>query len=348
MPWRGSSLLAAVLCAAPALSGCGGDTGTRPDPPAATYTVVVTVFYDENADGQLQADEVARVPGVEVQVGGRTATTEKRTGRATVAGVPEGTHRVEVRAATLPAFYQSAAPVPTVAAQQAAGTDVRIPLVLDIGGNNRATYMAYGDSITAGDGAEQHEDGYRGLLQTLLREHFGAGTVVDESQSGARSPAAAERIGASLNRQEPAYTLILYGTNDWQTGACRDQPPCDTVDNLRSMIGAARSVGSLPVLGTIPAVHPDTAQEGRSAWVQRMNEFVRPMARAEGAALADVEAAFRRSSDIRSLFADRIHPNDRGYEVIAAEFLAAISRPLGATSAAGSVRPLLRAPAGRP
>jgi lysophospholipase L1-like esterase len=171
--------------------------------------------------------------------------------------------------------------------------------------------------------------------------------VVDESQSGARTPAGADRIGASLNRTEPAYTLILFGTNDWQTGTCRDAPPCDTVDNLRSMIGAARSVGSLPVLATIPPVNPETAQDGRQEWVDRMNEFVRPMARAEGAALADVNAALRRTGDLRALFADRVHPNDRGYEVIAAEFLAAISRPLGAASGSPASLSLLTAPASR-
>jgi lysophospholipase L1-like esterase len=347
MPWRALFPPVAALCAVAALAACGGDTGTIPDPPAA-HTVVVTVFYDENGDGQLQGDETARVPGVEVQVGGRTAVSEKRTGRAAVAGLSPGTHRVELRAATLPAFYRFTAAAPTVAAPQPPGTEVHVPLVLDVGRNNRAVYMAYGDSITAGDGAFQHEGGYRSVLQTLLREHFGAGTVVDESQSGARSPNGALRIGASLNRQEPAYTLILFGTNDWQTGACRDAPPCDTVDNLRSMVGAARSIGSLPVLGTIPAVNPDSAQDGRAEWVQRMNEFVRPMARAEGAALADVEAAFKRVSDMRSLFADRVHPNDRGYEIVAAEFMAAISRPLGASSASGGVRSLLLAPGPRP
>jgi lysophospholipase L1-like esterase len=231
-----------------------------------------------------------------------------------------------------------------VAAPQPGGTEVRIPLVLDIGRNAPAVYMAFGDSITSGDGAEQHEGGYRSVLQTLLREHFGAGTVVDESASGGRSPGGVQRIGGSLNRQRPAYTLILYGTNDWQTGICRDEPPCDTVDNLRGMIGAARSVGSLPVLGTIPAVNPDTAQEGRSAWVSRMNEFVRAMARSEGVALADVETAFRRASDLRQLFADRIHPNDRGYEVIAAEFLAAISRPVAASTSAAGLPPLFSGP----
>jgi hypothetical protein len=65
-----------------------------------------------------------------------------------------------------------------------------------------------------------------------------------------------------------------------------------------------------------------------------MNELIRPMALAEGAVLVDLEAAFLREPDLASLFVDHIHPNDAGYEIIASEFFAAISRP--AATAAGA------------
>jgi lysophospholipase L1-like esterase len=336
--------LSCVLGPALLLPACGGGSGTGPTEPAPTHTVTVTVFYDENGDGVMQAVEVGRVPGVEVEVGGRTGTAERLTGRAVISGVAQGTQQVSVRTATLPAYYRAPASVTSLSVPPPPGSDTSVALTLPIGSNRPFVYMAFGDSITDGDGSQQHE-GYRSVLQAALRAHFGGdATILNEAQSGSRSEVGAERIGSSLNRTRPAYTLILYGTNDWTRAECREAPPCSVVDALRSMIGAARASGSLPILATIPAVHPVDAQEGRAAWVARMNEFIRPMARQEGVPLADVHGAFLRVPEQAALFVDRVHPSDRGYEIIAAEFLAAITRPLGASAASSG--PALFAPPG--
>ena len=55
------------------------------------------------------------------------------------------------------------------------------------------------------------------------------------------------------------------------------------------------------------------------------------MARKEGAALADLEAAFLDQDDLTQLFSDHIHPNDRGYQIMAHEFFKAITEPLAMT-----------------
>jgi lysophospholipase L1-like esterase len=327
--------VACVVGPAALLASCGGGSGGGPTAPTPTHSVTVTVFYDENADGVMQSIEVGRVPGVEIEIGGRTAVSEKLTGRAVADGVPEGTQQVSVRASTLPAYYRAASTAQSLSVPQPPGADATLALTLDIGGNRPFVYMAFGDSITEGDGSMEHEGGYRGLLQDALRAHFGgAAEIVNEGQSGSKSDVGAERIGASLNRQRPAYTLIMYGTNDYVRAECQVNFPCYTIDALRSMIGAARAARSLAVLATIPPVHPMEAQAGRNGWVGSMNELVRPMARQEGVPVADVYAAFMRAPDLAALFADRLHPNDRGYEIIAAEFLAAVTRPLGASSAA--------------
>lgn len=334
---RRTRLASFLLCiAGPAAlaASCGSDAGTGPTPPAAqTHSVTITVFYDENGDGVLQPAESGRVPGVEVAIGGRTAVSEKLTGRALVTGVAAGTQQLTVRAGTLPAYYQAAAAA-TVSVPLPTGAEAAVPLTLPIGSNRPFVYMAFGDSITDGDGSVQHEGGYRGLLRDALRAHFGGpAEIVNEAQSGSRSDTGAERIGLSLNRTRPAYTLVLYGTNDYNRLECRQALPCHTIDALRSMIGAARATGSNPVLATIPPVNPITAQPDRNEWVGRMNDFIRPMAREQAVPLADVHAAFMRAPDLSALLADRVHPNDRGYEIVAAEFLAAITRPLGASSA---------------
>ncbi len=327
------------LLAALGLPACGGGSGSpvAPPPVVPTHSVVITVFYDENGNGTLDATETGRVPDVEVEIAGRTGRTDKATGRATVTGVPEGSHRVTAREATLPAFYRvNASANASVQSPQPAGADVYVPLTLAIGRNRAHVYMGFGDSITVGDGA-RNTDGYRDVLEDLLRQHFGRGQVLKDGIGATRTDDGVDRIGASLTRHRPAYTLILYGTNDWNRASfeCRTSFVCDTVENLRHIIGVVESVESLPVVATIPPANPDNAFTAeRNVWVGKMNELIRPMARAEGAVVADVHAAFLREANVAGLFADHVHPNDRGYQIIAAEFFRAVTRPPTASAAA--------------
>ena len=330
---------------------CGGGGATTPDRPPPTHSVTVTLFYDENGNGLLDAAEAARVPDVDVEVAGRTGRSAKLTGRAVLDGVPEGTHRVTVRAATLPPFYQAPTSTVSVSSPQPAGAELNVPLGLPIGPNRPGVYMGFGDSITAGEGSSDGS-GYRARLETQLQQHFGRARVLDEGISGSRTPRGVERIADSLGADRPAYTLILYGTNDWNTGACRDAFPCDTLDNLRSMVQAVKASQGLPVLATVTPVNPGAgAAVERNAWVDRMNDLIRPLARQEGAALADLHAALLRQPDLRALFRDALHPNDAGYAIIAAEYFRAVTQPPAMTqppalAAAGrSASPLLLGPA---
>jgi lysophospholipase L1-like esterase len=348
--WSRALGVSAVPAAAILLAACGGGGGgTGPDPVAPTHTVTVTLFYDENNDGVAQPTEVGRVPGVEVNVGGRTAITEKLTGRATVTGVREGSQPLALNNATLPAYFVSTANLPAV--NVAAGAQVMVPLTLPIDPNRPFLYMAFGDSITIGEGSTRHEGGYRSVLRDMLRAHFGGAAEVEEQgQSGSKSDVGAERIGGSLNRVRPAYTLIMYGTNDYVRAPCQNEFPCFTIDALRDMVGAARSVRSLPILATIPPVQPESNAPGRNGWVGRMNELIKPMAAEQRVPVADVYGAFMREQSLSALFTDRLHPNDRGYEIIAAQFFNAITRPLGAVSTTSGPRrlQLLLAPPSAP
>ena len=89
---------------------------------------------------------------------------------------------------------------------------------------------------------------------------------------------------------------------------------------------------SLPVLGTLPPVNPDLAPAGRNAWVDEMNAAIRALAREQGVPLADINAAFKAQGSLPPLFVDDVHPNDRGYDVIAQAWFDAITRSRSATS----------------
>jgi lysophospholipase L1-like esterase len=121
------------------------------------------------------------------------------------------------------------------------------------------------------------------------------------------------------------------------------------VDSLRSMVGSARAARSLPFLATIPPANPAVANGAdRNEWVARMNDFIRPMARQEGAVLVDVHAAFTKAGNLTDLFADHVHPNDRGYEIIAGEFFKAITEPVAPASGVALPIPDPAGSAGRP
>lgn len=327
-------LLALAVLATGCGSGPSGPDGSTPTPtptPALpTFPIPGVVYYDENANGVADPGEDGRIPGVVVGIGGGSGTSATE-GRFMVPAVPQGTRTAEVQAASLPPFFQAPAGAP-FPVPPPTPFELAVPLRLPIGDNRANTYMAFGDSITIGDGSRRSE-GYRRRLEQMLTDHWGPrARVIDEGRTATRSDDGAERIDGSLRRQHPAYTLVLYGTNDWNTFACRRVDTCFTLGSVRSMIRSIKAAGSLPIIGTVPPVNPaftDRFAEDRNGWVTATNLELRPLIRAEGGVVADVHAAMLREggAHLDELFSDHVHPNDDGYAVIADAFFRAIVTP---------------------
>ena len=221
---------------------------------------------------------------------------------------------------------------------------VAVPLRLAIAGNVPNRYMAFGDSITVGDGSSDGR-GYLPELEDLLRQHFGAGQLVNEGVDGTRTDGGAARIGASLARQQPAYTLIHYGTNDWNK--CKSPEVCNpqSAEYLRSMVQQVKAAGGLPVLATVIPVNVgfnENTPPQRNEYVESLDRLVRDVAAQEGALMVDLEAAFYKAAgnDLSQLFYDHVHPNDEGYQIMADEFFRAISSPAGGSSASTALEPI--------
>jgi len=303
------------------------------------------LFYDENGNGTADSNEIVRLPSVGVAIGGQNATTATG-GRFSIASVPNGAQTGQARPDTLPAYFTAT----TVNVNVPASGDVAVPARLTIGARNRPNvYLAFGDSITAGEGSSD-EDGYTDDLAAQMRSFWGRGDVVKDGASGTRSIAGRSRMPGSLSQYRPAYALILYGTNDWNEPECRTAFPCYTVDSLRAMIIDARSAGAFPIVGTIPPVNPQYADRQpteRNDWVRRMNDLIRPMAASERAPVAEIYGDFMKQSSLPPLYYDFLHPNDRGYQVITQAFFRAITQPLAGTSAtADDAGPVLFLPPG--
>ena len=324
----------AAVCLALLVSACGSGGGpTAPPAPTATHTVGAALFYDENGNGQQDGSEATRIPGAIVEAAGRTGRSAPVTGEALIENVPAGPQSLSVRAATLPPFF--VAPAPTAISVPQPSTTF-LPVTLPIGPNRPNVYLAFGDSITEGEGSGDGM-GYVSRLQRKLQGHFGRATLIKDGLSATRSNRGSDRLPDSLTVR-PAYTLIHYGTNDWNVGECKTAPPCFTIDSLRTMVRDVKGRQGLPVLATIIPANPafEFGAE-RNAWIAAMDARIREMARAEGAVVADLEAAFLAQPTLRALYTDHIHPNDAGYEVMAQAFFEAITLP--ATAAAAAAEP---------
>ena len=331
--------LPSFLALAATLSACGGGNsgGTSGPTPVQssgpTFSVAGALFYDENGNGVLDPGENTRVPDVTIQIGAATGKSSKVLGEFTVPGVPAGTQQVTINRASLPPYYVAPATV-TVTVPQSTG--LLIPLTLPIGTNRPNVYMGFGDSITIGEGSADGR-GYRSRLEDRLAGFFGRGAVVSEGVDATRSKAGADRIDDSLHRVRPAYTLILYGTNDFNVLDCKVNPPCFTIDSLRDMILSARGSQSLPVLSTIIPANPNAAlQPDRNQWVAAQNVRIRALAKEMSVPLADPEPLFLKDPNFDRLYADHVHPNNAGYDLLADAFFAAILTPTTTATSASA------------
>ena len=331
---RAPCLVTALGLLVASCGGGGGSPSGPTEPPVPTYSVTATVFYDQNANGRLDADEFVRVPGVEVVIGTGTGRSAAGSGVASVTGIREGGLTAAVRTESLPAYFQASPPLPV----QVPGTaEVRIPLTLPIGRNNPNLYLGFGDSITFGDGSSDAQ-GYVIKLQNLLGPHFARAEVKAWGRPGTQSREGATRTRATLRGFNPAYLLILYGTNDWQDQDCQVRPPeaCFTIDSLRMIIEDVKDWQSLPVLATLIPVNPARAPEGRNQWIDGMNVRIKALAQEQQVLLADLNAELKAAGSLPSLFADDVHPNDAGYQVMAEGWFKAITRARSAAASASA------------
>ena len=344
MSTRASVLLLLTVVSA----ACSGGGPTSPDNPGGGGTptpppgspVSGYLFYDENGNGTPDSNEIVRLPSVGVAIGGQNATTTTG-GRFSIASVPNGAQTGQARADTLPAYFSTA----TVNVAVPVTGDVPVPARLVLGARSRPNvYLAFGDSITAGEGSSDDE-GYVDDLAAQLRSFWGRADTVNDGAPGTRSNAGRSRMPGSLSQYRPAYALILYGTNDWNDGACRDAFPCYTIDSLHAMILDAKSAGACPIVATIPPVNPQYADRmptERNDWVRRMNELIRSMAASEHTPVAEIYGDFMKQSSLPPLYSDFLHPNDHGYQLISQAFFRAITQPLaGSTSAMDDAMPVL-------
>jgi lysophospholipase L1-like esterase len=170
-----------------------------------------------------------------------------------------------------------------------------------------AVVLAFGDSITYGTGARESE-GYPAQLEALIGR-----TVVRAGVPGEVSAQALARLPAALEEHRPQLLVLCIGGNDF----LRNLGKAQVEANVRRMIALARERGAGVLLIGTPEKGLLLAPPG--FYADLASEFRIPY---EGKVIGEI----LRNSELKS---DPIHPNARGYRLIA-ERVAARLRDAGA------------------
>jgi len=208
-------------------------------------------------------------------------------------------------------------------------TPSRTPADFDFGNNGPLRASAFGDSITRGllDEGIVTSNNYPNLLQSMLRGLDPGWRVVNRGVAGERTVEGVRRFPSVLANDQPGFGLVMEGTND----ATREDDPAFIVANLERIVDQAIANRTVPLLATIPPNfrNDPTAQ----AIINAANAMIRTVARTRGIVLAEI---FNGMND-RSLFGspergieDPLHPNERGYAVMAGIWFAALQQAIPA------------------
>ncbi len=158
-----------------------------------------------------------------------------------------------------------------------------------------AVVLAFGDSLTFGTGAAEDES-YPAQLEKLIGRR-----VVRAGVPGEVSAQALARLPAALDEHAPRLVLLCIGGNDFLRRLGKEQAE----RNLREMVKLAKSRGAAVLL--IGAPEPGFTVTPPEFYAGVAKDFKLPYEESViGQVLRDA-----------SLKSDPIHPNARGYRVIA-------------------------------
>ena len=170
-----------------------------------------------------------------------------------------------------------------------------------------AVVLAFGDSLTYGTGADER-DSYPAQLALLVGRKVARAGVPGEISSDGLA-----RLPEALDEHQPALLVLCHGGNDFLRRLSKQQ----VAANLRAMIRLAKSRGIEVVLIGTP--EPGFAVTAPEFYAEIAREFRIPY---EDSVIGQI----LRDATLKS---DPIHPNARGYRLIA-ERLAGLLKKAGA------------------
>lgn len=167
-------------------------------------------------------------------------------------------------------------------------------------------WVVLGDSAAQGVGASSYDNGWVGIVHRRLGPDW---RVVNLSRSGARTRAVVDEQWPPARHLEAELVTAVVGGND--ALHTREKRWRRDVDDL---------VAALPV----GALVSTTARGVFERKTRRVNEHIRAAAEANGLRVADIWSFT--GPPYKGLYADGLHPNDRGYLQWADAVWAALER----------------------
>lgn len=172
-------------------------------------------------------------------------------------------------------------------------TNTKTPIILE----QNTTILAFGDSLTYGIGADKNES-YPEVLSTLLGV-----TVISSGVPGEVSQDGLARLPSVLEKTNPNILILCHGGND----ILKKYSLSLTKQNLKTMIEMAQMKNIRVVLVGVPVWSGFLGIKTAKIYDELVDELDIDY---EGDVLEDI------ISDI-DLKADRVHPNNKGYQKIA-------------------------------
>jgi len=158
--------------------------------------------------------------------------------------------------------------------------------------------VVVGDSIAAGVGATTN-------FPDLIERRTGISTV-NAATPGISAEGGASQVPRLIERFRPRFLVILLGTNN-AAGAAGGVS--GAISAVRFAVSAARDKGVVAIVGTLPPISRDAAQN------RKASEISAGLRRISGARIADINKAVS-INDID----DGLHPNDNGQSIISRLF----------------------------
>ena len=209
----------------------------------------------------------------------------------------------------------------------------------------RTRFMAFGDSVTAGEvtvpvngvtppgaapGSRQivlAPAAYPSVLNDQLRQRYVSQSVavVNAGRTGETAASAFPRFQSAMATNRPEVVLLLTGYNDVESRASVDAAS----RSIDRMAKEARGLGARVFVATLTPIIQGRSRSQPDALVQQLNSAIRSLAAGEGAVLVDLYQATLPNVDAW-IGVDGLHPTEAGYARIAEQFFAAIRADLEA------------------
>lgn len=168
--------------------------------------------------------------------------------------------------------------------------------------DSKSKILAFGDSITAGYGVSGDKS-YPSVLESLI-----GCSVLNSGVSGEATAEGLKRLPGQLKKHNPDLVILCLGGNDM----LGKYPLPQVKSNLKTMIELIKADGCDVILVGVPK--PGLLLSVPDLYEELSDDFEIPY---EGDVLTDVLSK-------RSLKSDHIHPNEKGYRLIAERLSALI------------------------